>query len=61
MSQAFLTVGYFDGGFQFCSSVIVALTGLNLTNHFNALDVHTNTADPQFGIFFGRFDFELIF
>jgi hypothetical protein len=48
-------------------TVRVALTGLNLTNHFNALDVHANTADPQFGVFFGhykrryRFDFEVLF
>jgi hypothetical protein len=48
-------------------NVRVALTGLNLTNHFNALDVHNNTADPQFGVFFGhykrryRVDFELLF
>ncbi len=44
-----------------------AVSGFNLTNHFNALDVHANTADPQFGTFFGnnqrrfRVDFDVIF
>ncbi|MGZ4787704.1 MAG: TonB-dependent receptor [Terriglobales bacterium] len=28
---------------------------LNLTNHFNALEVHSNTADPLFGTFFGNY------
>jgi hypothetical protein len=45
----------------------LSVTGSNLTNHFNALAVHDNVADPQYGIFFGnyhrryRFDFEVIF
>jgi hypothetical protein len=45
----------------------LSLTGFNLTNHFNALAVHDNTADPQYGAFFGnwhrryRFDFEVLF
>ncbi|MBV9508043.1 MAG: TonB-dependent receptor [Acidobacteriia bacterium] len=45
----------------------LSLTGFNLTNHFNALAVHSDIADPQYGIFFGnyhrryRFDFEVIF
>jgi Carboxypeptidase regulatory-like domain/TonB dependent receptor-like, beta-barrel/TonB-dependent Receptor Plug Domain len=44
-----------------------AVSGFNLTNHFNALDVHRNIADPQFGTFFGNFrrrarvDFDVIF
>jgi hypothetical protein len=48
-------------------SVRFALSGFNLTNHFNALDVHANTADPQYGIFFGnhkrryRVDFDVLF
>jgi hypothetical protein len=48
-------------------SVRLSLTGFNLTNHFNALAVHDNIADPQYGIFFGnyhrryRFDFEVLF
>jgi hypothetical protein len=39
----------------------------NITNHFNALEVHSNTADPQYGQFFGnynrrmRVDFDLVF
>jgi len=39
----------------------------NITNHFNALEVHSNTADPQYGKFFGnydrhmRFDLDLVF
>ncbi len=43
------------------------LSGFNLTNHFNALDVRRNTSDPQFGLFFGNFqrfvrlDFDVIF
>lgn len=44
-----------------------SLSGFNLTNHFNALDVHRNNADPEFGVFFGnsqrkfRLDFDVIF
>jgi hypothetical protein len=45
----------------------LSLTAFNLTNHFNALAVHDNIADSQYGIFFGnwhrryRFDFEVLF
>jgi hypothetical protein len=48
-------------------SVRLSVTGYNLTNHFNALAVHDNLADPQSGIFFGnyhrryRFDFDVLF
>ncbi len=48
-------------------SVRLSVTGFNLTNHFNPLLVHDNTADPQYGVFFGnyhrryRFDFEVLF
>jgi hypothetical protein len=44
-----------------------SLSGFNLTNHFNALDVHANTADPRYGVFFGnlkrrfRVDFDVLF
>jgi hypothetical protein len=44
-----------------------SVSGMNLTNHFNALAVHSNIADPQNGIFFGtyprrfRADFDVIF
>jgi hypothetical protein len=39
----------------------------NITNHFNALEVHANTSDPQYGQFFGsynrrvRFDIDVVF
>jgi Carboxypeptidase regulatory-like domain/TonB dependent receptor len=42
-------------------------SGFNLTNHFNALAVHSNIADPQYGVFFGNYqlrhraDFDVIF
>ena len=48
-------------------AVRLSLTGLDLTNRFNALQVHNNTADPQYGSFFGsyhrryRFDFDVLF
>jgi hypothetical protein len=44
-----------------------SLTGFNLTNHFNALAVHSNVDDPQYGVFFGnyhrryRLDFDVVF
>jgi hypothetical protein len=47
--------------------VRLSVTGLNLTDHFNALSVHSNVADPQFGTFFGtyprrlRLDFDVLF
>ena len=45
----------------------LSVTGYNLTNHFNALAVHDNVADPQYGTFFGnyhrhyRFDFDIVY
>jgi hypothetical protein len=45
----------------------LSVTGYNLTDHFNALAVHDNVADPQYGVFFGnyhrryRFDFDILF
>ena len=48
-------------------TVRLSVTGFNVTNHFNALAVHSNVTDPQYGVFFGnyhrryRFDFEVIF
>ena len=42
-------------------------SGFNLTNHFNALAVHANTADPLYGTFFGNYhllyraDFDVLF
>ena len=47
-------------------TVRLSVTGSNLTNHFNALAIHNNIADSQYGVFFGnnhrryRFDFEII-
>src|SRR5262249_39538018 len=31
-----------------------SLSGFNLTNHFNALDVHRNIDDREYGVFFGN-------
>jgi len=48
-------------------TIRLSVTGYNLTDHFNALAVHANVADPQYGVFFGnyhrrfRFDFEVLF
>jgi hypothetical protein len=48
-------------------TVKLSVTGYNLTNHFNALAIHDNTADPMYGVFFGnyhrryRFDFDFVF
>ena len=42
-------------------------SGFNLSNHFNALSVHANVADPQYGVFFGNYrlryraDFDVLF
>ena len=44
-----------------------SVSGFNLTNHFNALSVHANSADPQYGVFFGNYhlryraDFDVLF
>ena len=37
-------------------SIRLSGTVTNFTNHFNALQVHNNIADPQYGIFFGNYD-----
>ena len=45
----------------------LSVRGLNLTNHFNAILAHSNTADPLFGAFFGNYgrrfklDFDVLF
>jgi len=45
----------------------LSVTGNNLSNHFNALAVHANTADPLFETFFGNYqrrfraDFDVLF
>jgi hypothetical protein len=44
-----------------------SLSGFNLTNHFNPLDVHANLSDPLRGVFFGNYarrfrgDFDVLF
>jgi hypothetical protein len=44
-----------------------SVSGFNLTNHFNALSVHSNVADPYYGTFFGNYhlryraDFDVLF
>jgi hypothetical protein len=44
-----------------------SLSMFNMTNHFNSLDVHANTGDPQYGVFFGNYkrrlraDFDVLF
>lgn len=48
-------------------SVRFSVSGFNLSNHFNPLSVHSNIADPQYGVFFGnhkrrfRLDFDVLF
>jgi hypothetical protein len=48
-------------------SLRFSLTAFNMTNHFNALAVHSNVADAAYGAFFGNFqrryrgDFEVLF
>jgi hypothetical protein len=48
-------------------TVRMSVSVLNSLNHFNALDIHSNIADPQFGTFFGHYkrryraDFEFLF
>ncbi len=37
-------------------AVRLSLTFLNLTNHFNPLEVHSNVADPLYGTFFGNYN-----
>jgi hypothetical protein len=43
------------------------VSGSNLTDHFNPVSVHSNIADPAYGIFFGEYrrrytaDFDVIF
>jgi hypothetical protein len=48
-------------------TVRLSVSGFNVTNHFNPLQVHSNIADPAYGVFFGnhkrrfRLDFDVIF
>ena len=44
-----------------------SIVGSNLTDHFNPISVHANSADPQYGVFLGEYrrrytaDFDVIF
>jgi len=48
-------------------SLRLSVSGFNVTNHFNPLQVHSNIDDPAYGVFFGnhrrrfRLDFDVIF
>ena len=48
-------------------SVRFAVSGSNLTDHFNPVSVHSNVSDQQYGFFFGQYrrrytaDFDVIF
>ena len=48
-------------------AIRLSATVMNLTNHFNALEIHSNVADPQYERFFGNinrkvlFDFDFLF
>jgi hypothetical protein len=48
-------------------AIRLSLSGINLTNHSNYLQVHNNRDDPQFGTFFGNYgrhllvDFDFLF
>ncbi|MGH9524338.1 MAG: TonB-dependent receptor [Terriglobales bacterium] len=37
-------------------AIRISGTVLNLTNHFNPLEVHSNIADPAYGTFFGNYN-----
>jgi hypothetical protein len=45
----------------------ISLNAINFTNHFNALEVHSNIADPLYGTFFGNYnrkftaDFDILY
>ncbi|HWS97013.1 MAG TPA: hypothetical protein VN620_11145, partial [Candidatus Methylomirabilis sp.] len=48
-------------------AVRLTMTVQNITNHFNPLQVHSNTSDPQYGQYFGNYtrkyllDFDFLF
>jgi hypothetical protein len=48
-------------------AIRLSATVTNLTNHFNALEIHSNVTDPQYGRFFGNtnrkfvVDFDFLF
>ncbi len=37
-------------------AIRISLSGLNLTNHFNPLELHSNIGDPLYGTFFGNYN-----
>jgi len=41
-------------------AIRVSGTVLNLTNHFNPLEVHANLADPAYGTFFGNYSRKVV-
>jgi hypothetical protein len=53
--------------FQHNYSLRFSVSGFNLTNHFNPLDVHANLSDPLNGVFFANYarrfrgDFDVLF
>jgi hypothetical protein len=59
----------FSKDFKVRSKYTFRISGsvFNVTNHFNALAVHGNVADPECGVFFGNYqrryrgDFEVLF
>lgn len=42
-------------------AIRLSLSGINLTNHTNPLQVHSNTGDPQYGTFFGNYGRHILF
>jgi hypothetical protein len=56
-----------DIPFRHKYTVRFSVSGFNLTNHFNPLDVHANLSDPLHGVFFGNYarrfrgDFDVLF
>jgi len=41
-------------------AIRLSISGINLTNHNNPLQVHSNVADPQYGRFFGNYGRHLL-
>jgi hypothetical protein len=37
-------------------AIRISLSGLNLANHFNPLEVHSNIGDPLYGTLFGNYN-----
>ena len=48
-------------------AIRLSVSGIDLTNHRNPLQAHSNIADPQYGTFFGNYgphfllDFDVLF